>query len=144
MRWLAAVVFVVIGVWLAASVWPAGAQVTIPTSSTTSTTRPRTTTTTRPATTTTAAGGGQGATTTTRRGATTTAPPTTAPARTTSTIPTPATSPPTTAAPEPEPKHSGHFSPAYTWLFAIGTIGFLGLLALQWFLTKPGRQGWTL
>jgi hypothetical protein len=136
MRWLAVVVFVGIGTW---ALWPAAAQVTIPTSSTTSSTRP-TTSTTRPATSTTAA---PGATTTTRRPATT-APPSTAPPRTTSTIPTPATSTPTTAAPEPEPKHSGRFSPLYSWLFGLGLLSGFGLLVLQWFLTRPGRQGWTL
>lgn len=140
MRWwlsVVAVVFVGIGVW---AMWPAAAQVTIPTSSTTSSTRP-TTTTTRPTTSTSAA---PGATTTTARRATTTAPPSTAPPRTTSTIPTPATSTPTTAAPEPEPKHSGHFSPLYSWLFGLGLLSGLGLLGLQWLLTRPGRQGWTL
>lgn len=138
-RGVFAAVIVGIVVW---TTWPAGAQVTIPTSPTTTTRRQ--TTTTQPATTTTAPGGGGAVTTTTRRGATTTAPTTTAPPRTTSTIPTPAPSPATTAAPEPLAKHSGRFSPVFSWLFALGLLSGIGLLVLQWFLTRPGRHGWTL
>jgi hypothetical protein len=118
---------------------PARAQ--LPVTTTTSTTAKPTTTTSAPTTTTTAAP----TTTTAKPRPTTTKPPTTVstlPA--TTTIPTPAAVSTTTTAPTPISKHSGHFSPVFSVLAFMGLLGGLGLLALQWFLTKPGREGWTL
>jgi len=120
--------------------WPADAQVPI-TSSTTSTTRKPTTTTTKPPSTTSTTKAPATGPTTTRRPSTTT---TTAPQRTTTTIATPAPAPTTTAVPTPVSRHTGDFSPVFTWLTVLGLVAFVGLLALQWFLTRPGRQGWTL
>lgn len=120
---------------------PVDAQVEI-TTTTTTTTQPReTTTTTRPPSTTTTAKRAP-ATTTTRRPATTT---TTAPPKTTTTIATPApTTTSTSIEVEPLSRHSGDISPVFTWLAVLGLLSGIGLLVLQWHLTRPGREGWTL
>lgn len=116
---------------------PARAQLplsttTSSTASSTTTTAPPTTTTAPPATTTTAK----------PRPTTTKAPTTTEKA--TTTIPTPAAVSTTTTTIVPISKHSGHFSPVFSVLAFVGFVGGFGLLVLQWFLTKPGREGWTL
>ena len=142
MRHVAAAVAVLSGLGLVLLTGHEGrAQVTIP-STTSTTSRPNPTTTAKPAATTTSAP--TGPTTTARPRSSTTAPPQTAPQRTTSTIPTPAPSPTTTEAPLPLSRHSGHFSPTLSVLAVFGLLAGLGLLAWQWFLTRPGRRGWTL
>lgn len=95
---------------------------------------------------------------TTQRPSTTAGPSTTRPPRTSTTKPgatsstARATLPPpsvqgggppdTFAARRPPP--SGRMSPVLAWLGGVGLLTGFGLLALQWFLTKPGRHGWTL
>jgi hypothetical protein len=71
-------------------------------------------------------------------------PTTTTTEKPTTTIPTPAQTAPSTTTSTPISKHSGHFSPVFTYLAFLGVLAGIGLFVLQWFLTKPGRQGWTL
>jgi hypothetical protein len=116
---------------------PARAQLPI---STTTTTKPATTTT-RPVTSTSAAS----TTTTAKPRPTTTRPKSTTTGRPTTTIPTPPPAAPTTTTTVvPRSKNSGKFSPVFTVLAFFGFLAAIGLLVLQWFLTKPGRHGWTL
>jgi hypothetical protein len=39
---------------------------------------------------------------------------------------------------------SAHVSPVFPVLSGIGAAVVAAMLALQWFLTRPGRKGWTL
>ena len=79
--------------------------------------------------------------TTTVRGATTTVVQTT----TSLTLPPVSTTPPTTAPPPPlEEPHSGRFPALFPMLSGIGLAVAVGAVALQWFLTRPGRTGRTL
>ena len=139
MAWRLAVLGVVAAVALLFVPAPRGsAQVTVP--STTSSTKKPTTTTAAPTTTTAA----PSTTTTARPRPTTTRPLTTTTQRTTTTIATPTPEPTTTTTLTAVSNHSGRFSPVLTWLAVLGLLSGIGLLVLQWFLTKPGRQGWTL
>ncbi|HZQ27961.1 MAG TPA: hypothetical protein VFA94_09695 [Acidimicrobiales bacterium] len=145
MRTIALLVAGLIGVVLVATS-PALAQVpTTPTTSTTraittSTTAAPTTSTAKPTTTTTAApttSTTKKPTTTTRATATTTQQPSL------TTIPTPVVQATTTTTPHVTPQ-SGQISPLFIVLSAAGFALALGLFAVQWFLTRPGRSGWTL
>jgi serine/threonine-protein kinase len=118
---------------------PAGAQVPITTSTTSS--RPITSSTLKPTTT---AAPTTAPSTTAKPRSTTTKPTTTTTQRPISTIPTPAANPATTTTVVAVSKHSGKFSPALTYFAFTGLLGGIGLLGLQWFLTRPGRHGWTL
>lgn len=156
---LALVASVAVAGWAAATVSglapPALAQI----STTASTARPTTTvipTTTDPPPSTTPTT--KPTTTTTERSTTTKAPATTAAPRSTTTAKderAPTTARPTIPGPGDDGSgppatfaqrgpHSGSMSPVLTWLSALGLLGGLGMLAGQWFLTRPGRDGWTL
>ena len=112
----------------------------------TTTKPPTTTATTKPATTV--------AATTTVKPVPTTARPTTTAASTTSTSSTvvtiPGGGPPAVTAPPstiPIETHqsNGHVSPVFPILGAAGLVVVLAMMAVQWVLTRPGRQReWTL
>jgi hypothetical protein len=68
------------------------------------------------------------------------APPTTAPA----VAPIPAGTAPASTLPLQTREPSAHVSAIFPVLSAAGFILVVLMLALQWYLTKPGRQGWTL
>ena len=118
---------------------PVAAQLPIRTTTTT-TARPTTSTTARQTTTT---APGPTTTTTAKPKPTTTAKPTTT-EKPTTTIATPAQVSSTTTTTAPIASHNGHFSPFLSVLAIGGLVSGFGLLVLQWFLTKPGREGWTL
>jgi hypothetical protein len=143
-RWVSGVVATGLLAATAMAVLPAAAQVTIPTTSTTTSRLPKPTSTTARPTTTQAPAATIAPTPTTAKPkpTTSTAPPTTE--SPTTTIPTPVASPSTTEAIVPISRNSGHFSPALTVLALFGLLTGIGLLVLQWFLTRPGRVGWTL
>ena len=69
-----------------------------------------------------------------------TTPPTTVPA----VAPIPAGTAPASTLPLQTREPSAHVSALFPMLSAAGFIVVLLMLALQWVLTKPGRQGWTL
>ena len=60
------------------------------------------------------------------------------------TVPTPEATP-TGVAPAAAPKTgTGQISGTYALLSLFGFVAVAGLLGLQWYLTRPGRRGWTL
>ena len=40
-------------------------------------------------------------------------------------------------------EQSDHLSSFFVWLSILGFLTAIGLLVSQWFLTRPGRRGWT-
>lgn len=68
------------------------------------------------------------------------------PSTTLFTVPTPAETPAGPAGtPTAAPRTgSGEISDAYALLSLFGFLVVIGLLGLQWYLTRPGRRGWTL
>lgn len=67
------------------------------------------------------------------------------PSTTLFTVPTPAETPAGPATPTAAPKTgNGEISGFYALLSGFGFLAVIGLLALQWYLTRPGRRGWTL
>jgi cobalamin biosynthesis Mg chelatase CobN len=81
-------------------------------------------------------------TTTVKRGASTSS--TVARTTTIFTVPTPAATP-SGVSPSAAPRTgTGQISGTFAVLSIVGFVVVAGLLGLQWFLTRPGRRGWTL
>jgi cell division protein FtsN len=136
-----AVAAVLIAAGLVVLASPVHAQLPIRTTTTTTARATSTTSTTAKSTTTTPS---SIPATTAKPRPTTTRPTTTTTQQTTTTIATPAQAATTTSTTAPISRHSGHFSPLFSVLAFAGVLSGMGLLVLQWFLTKPGREGWTL
>lgn len=75
---------------------------------------------------------------------TTTVPPSTTTVPPTTVASIPALAPPPSTLPLAFSQTSGHVSVFFPILGGIGLVALIGLLATQWFLTKPGRNGPTL
>ncbi|MDQ1373119.1 MAG: hypothetical protein QOJ09_457 [Actinomycetota bacterium] len=139
---------VVIGLWIVLSAGPAGAQVTTqppPTTRPPDTTVPITTAPepppTEPQTTVaTAPPPTRPRSSTTRNTTSTTAGPTT----THSLLPAPAVAPQDPAVPPTGSTQSDRISSFFYVLSILGFATAIALLTAQWFLTRPGRRGWTL
>ena len=71
---------------------------------------------------------------------------TTVPATTTSIrlLPPPSVAPQDPTAAPIGSKQSDHISSVFVWLSILGFVVMIGLLVTQWFLTRPGRRGWTI
>jgi hypothetical protein len=84
--------------------------------------------------------------TTTRPRTSTTRSTTTVPATTTSIrlLPPPSVAPQDPTAAPIGSKQSDHISSFFVWLSVLGFVVMIGLLVAQWFLTRPGRRGWTI
>jgi hypothetical protein len=84
--------------------------------------------------------------TTTRPRTSTTRSSTTVPATTTSIrlLPPPSVAPQDPTAAPIGTTQSDHISSFFVWLSILGFVVMIGLLVSQWFLTRPGRRGWTL
>jgi hypothetical protein len=84
--------------------------------------------------------------TTARPRSTTSRPTTTVPATTTSItlLPPPSVAPQDPTAAPIGTTQSDHISSAFVWMSILGFLLFVALLVSQWFLTRPGRRGWTL
>jgi hypothetical protein len=59
-------------------------------------------------------------------------------------LPPPSIQPADPEQPPPGSTQSDEISPVFLWLSVIGFATGVALLGAQWFLTKPGRRGWTL
>jgi hypothetical protein len=60
------------------------------------------------------------------------------------TVPTPASTP-SGVTPSAAPKTgTGQISGTFAVVSLLGFVVALGMLGLQWYLTRPGRRGWTL
>ena len=83
---------------------------------------------------------------TTRPRSSTTRPTTTVPATTTSLrlLPPPSVAPQDPTAAPVGTTQSDHISSVFVWLSILGFVLFVALLGSQWFLTRPGRRGWTI
>ena len=84
--------------------------------------------------------------TTARPRSTTSRPTTTVPATTTTVrlLPPPSVAPQDPAAAPVGTTQSDHISSAFVWMSILGFALAVALLVSQWFLTRPGRRGWTL
>jgi hypothetical protein len=84
--------------------------------------------------------------TTTRPRTSTTRSSTTVPATTTSIrlLPPPSVAPQDPQAAPIGSKQSDHISSFFVWLSILGFVLAIALLVSQWFLTRPGRRGWTI
>lgn len=79
--------------------------------------------------------------TATTRGSTTTVPATTTTIRL---LPPPSVAPQDPTAAPVGTAQSDHISSAFVWMSILGFLLFVALLVSQWFLTRPGRRGWTI
>ena len=84
--------------------------------------------------------------TTTRPRSTTTRSTTTVPATTTSLrlLPPPSVAPQDPTAAPIGTTQSDHISSVFVWFSVLGFLLAVVLLVSQWFLTRPGRRGWTI
>jgi hypothetical protein len=84
--------------------------------------------------------------TTTRPRSSTTRSTTTVPATTTTVklLPPPSVAPQDPTAAPVGTTQSDHISSVFVWMSILGFVFFVGMLVSQWFLTRPGRRGWTL
>jgi hypothetical protein len=80
--------------------------------------------------------------TSTTRGTTTTSGPATT--TTIRLLPPPSVAPQDPAAAPVGTTQSDHISSAFVWMSILGFLFFAAILVSQWFLTRPGRRGWTL
>jgi hypothetical protein len=78
---------------------------------------------------------------TTRPGSTTTGVTTTTTIRL---LPPPSVAPQDPSAAPVGSTQSDHISSVFVWLSILGFVTTVGLLVGQWFLTRPGRRGWTI
>ena len=58
-------------------------------------------------------------------------------------LPPPSVRPQDPEAPPIGSEQSDHLSSVFVWLSILGFLTAIGLLVSQWFLTRPGRRGWT-
>lgn len=137
------VAVVALGMWLVLAATPAGAQITteppqstqpLPTAPPTTEPPPDTTPSTAPPPT-------RPRPSTTKGGSTTT---TVAVTTTITLLPPPSVAPQDPAVPPTGSTQSDRISSFFAVLSIVGFLAAIGMLLAQYFLTKPGREGWTL